>query len=122
MSPRRRYPSSTENHREKLPDSLLLQANHFTDEGLARLGGKDRLKRLYIGIGYGRITDAGLSHLRGFKSLELLDAQNSEVTARGLAPLVKDLPKLKELWLDGTRVTEVEKEAMREARPSLRIQ
>jgi hypothetical protein len=102
-------------------ETLMLQSNHFTDEGLARLCGKDRLKRLHIGLGVVRVTDAGIAHLRDFKKLEVLDVQNSEVTAPGLDSLVKDLPNLRELWLSGTRVTEAEKEAMRQARPGLKI-
>src|SRR5262249_51335438 len=99
---------------------LSLQQNHFTDEGLVRLTGKENLKGLYIGLGDARITDEGLAHLRDFKNLEILDVQNSRVTARGLEQL-KDLPKLKELWLSGTGVTGAEKAAMQQARSGLKI-
>jgi hypothetical protein len=34
---------------------------------------------------------------------------------------LKGLPKLKELWLQGTGATEAAKEAMRQAMPSLEI-
>jgi hypothetical protein len=102
-------------------ETLSLQENHFTDEGLVRLTGKERLKGLYIGLGAPRITDAGLPHLRDFKNLEILDVQNSQVTARGLEELIKGLPKLKELWLSDHVFTEAEKEAMRQARSGLKI-
>jgi len=102
-------------------ETLSLQQNRFTDEGLARLTGKDRLKRLYIGIGDLRVTDAGLAQLNDFTKLEVVDVQYSKVTARGLEQLVKDLPNLKELWLSDEVVTEAEKGALRQARPGLKI-
>jgi Leucine-rich repeat (LRR) protein len=102
-------------------ETLSLQQNHFSDEGLARLTGKERLKGLYIGIGDLRVTDAGLAHLGDFKKLEGVDVQNSQVTARGLEQLVKDLPNLKELWLSDKMVTEAKREALRQARPGLKI-
>jgi hypothetical protein len=102
-------------------ETLSLQQNHFSDEGLARLTGKERLKGLYIGIGDLRVTDAGLAHLGDFKKLEGVDVQDSQVTARGLEQLVKDLPNLKQLWLSDKVVTEAEREALRQARPGLKI-
>ena len=63
-------------------ESLSLQANYFSDEGLARLHGEDRLKQLFIGLGHGRITDEGMVYLRDFKRLKTLDLQYSEVTRR----------------------------------------
>jgi hypothetical protein len=102
-------------------ETLSLQQNHFSDEGLTRLTGKERLKRLYIGLGDLRVTDAGLAHLGDFKQLEAVDVQNCKATSRGLERLVKDLPNLKELWLNDKVVTEAEREALRQARPGLRI-
>jgi hypothetical protein len=99
---------------------LALQQNHFSDEGLKRLQGRERLKWLAIGMGGGRITDAGLAHLQGFQKLELLDLQNSKVTARALEPL-KGLASLKTLWLSGTGLTDAELQGMREALPNLKI-
>jgi hypothetical protein len=102
-------------------ETLSLQQNHFTDAGLARLTGRERLKGLYIGLGDLRVTDAGLAHLGDFKQLEAVDVQDCKATARGLGRLVKDLPNLKELWLSDKVVPEAEKEALRQARPGLRI-
>ena len=102
-------------------ETLSLQQNHFTDEGLARLAGKERLKRLCIGLEDLRVTDAGIAHLGNFNKLEVVDIQNSQVTARGLEQLITVLPTLKELWLSDRVVTESEKQAMRESRPGLRI-
>jgi Leucine Rich repeat len=81
-------------------EEVDLQGNHFSDEGLARLNGKDRLKKLCIGIGAAQITDAGVAHLRDFNNLEMLELQQSRVTAQGLAQLMS-LPKLKKLVLRG---------------------
>jgi hypothetical protein len=77
-------------------EELSLQENHFSDAGLARLQGKERLKRLAIGMGDNQLGDAGPSHLQGFKKLVLLDLQNSQVTSRGLES-IKQLPSLKSL-------------------------
>jgi hypothetical protein len=101
-------------------EEMSLAQNHFSDEGLARLNGKERLKRLYIGLGGGRITHAGLTHLNGFKKLEILDLQNSKVTTRGLEQF-KWLPNLKTLWLGGTSVSAMEVQRLREAIPNLKI-
>ena len=81
---------------------MSLQGNRFSDDGLARLEGKNHLKRLHIGLGGLRITDAGLAHLKGFEELEILDIQNSDVTAQGLDQL-HGLPNLRELWLGETK-------------------
>jgi hypothetical protein len=101
-------------------EEMSLQQNHFSDEGLARLKGKDRLKRLYIGLGDLQVTDAGLAHLRGFERLELLDVQHSEVTINGLEQL-KTLPNLQELWLSATKVTDADVRKLKDASPDLRI-
>ena len=78
------------------------------------------MKRLHIGLGDGRITDAGLAHLERFQKLEILDVQNSGVTVRGLERL-KSLPNLKELWLSDQGVSEADKQALRQAMPGLKI-
>ena len=101
-------------------ETLSLQQNHFSDKGLLRLAGEDRLKRLYVGLGDGRITDAGLTHLEDFKKLEILDVQKSDVTVRGLERL-KCLPNLKELWLSDRTGTEADKRALRQMMPGLKI-
>jgi Leucine Rich repeats (2 copies) len=101
-------------------EELSLEQNHFSDEGLARLHGKDGLKRLYIGLGDGQITNTGLAHLRDFRKLEILDLQNSKVTDQGLEQLT-GLPNLKELWLSGTRISATEVQRLQDAIPSLKI-
>jgi hypothetical protein len=101
-------------------EELSLEQNHFSDEGLRRLQGRERLKRLYIGMGDSRITDAGLAHLLSFQKLELLDLQNSKVTVRGLEQL-EGLANLKTLWLSGTGLVDAELQGLRDAMPNLKI-
>jgi Leucine-rich repeat (LRR) protein len=102
-------------------EEMSLQQNHFSDEGLARLKGKDRLTKLHIGLGGLRVTDAGLAHLKEFQKLEVLDIQQSEVSGEGLKYL-KGLRNLKELWLSQTKkVSKAEADALQEAIPSLKI-
>jgi hypothetical protein len=100
--------------------TLSLQNNHFSDDGLARLKRKGRIKQLVIGIGDNLVTDAGLAHLKGCRNLELLDLQNSRVTGRGLEQL-KGLTTLKQLWLSGTSVTDADVQCLREAIPNLKV-
>jgi Leucine rich repeat len=85
-------------------EKLDLQGNHFSDDGLARLNGKGRLKELWIGIEAMGITDAGLAHLTEFKKLEVLDLQESRVTASGLSQLM-ELPNLKKVVLKEIRAS-----------------
>ena len=62
-------------------EELSLQANHFSDKGFLRLKGENSLKRLATGGGDFKVTDLGLARLKDFQKLELLDLQNSKVTA-----------------------------------------
>jgi hypothetical protein len=78
------------------------------------------ISRSVSGLGDGRITDAGLAHLNGFKKLEILDLQNSKVTTWGLQQL-RWLPNLKTLWLGGTSTSAMEVQRLREAIPNLKI-
>ncbi len=82
----------------------MLQGNEISDDGLARLKGKERLKGLFVGPGTACITDSGLAHLRGCDKLETLELQHSKVTVQGLEHL-KALPCLKELWLTGPDIS-----------------
>jgi hypothetical protein len=99
---------------------LSLQQNHFSDRGLGALNGKNTLKRLHLGLGSGRITDAGLVHLNGFAKLEVVDLQNSQVTALGLQHL-KALPSLKELWLSGTGIRMADAQSLQETMPTVKL-
>jgi hypothetical protein len=95
-------------------EEVDLQGNHFSDEGLARLNGKDRLRKLCIGIGAVQITDAGVAHLRGFDNLEMLELQQSRVTGQGLAQLI-GLPSLKKLVLRGIGTSDADVQRLMQA-------
>jgi len=67
------------------------------------------------------VTDAGLARLRGpNRLLETLGLNNTEVTDDGLAYL-KDLTKLKLLYLSGAQVTEEGVADLKRALPGLKI-
>jgi hypothetical protein len=100
-------------------EEMSLQGNRFTDAGLARLRGKRGLRGLYVGLGKGEISDAGMGHLAGLTGLEILDIQGTGVTDAGLEHL-KRLPKLKEIWTSGSRVTPEGVKALQREMPSLK--
>jgi hypothetical protein len=73
-------------------ESLDLSGTHITDTALATLGELDmpRLKELIIeGTG---VTDAGLTHLEHFKTLEFVVLGQTKVTASGLRHLRDQIP------------------------------
>jgi Leucine rich repeat len=102
-------------------EKLCLQGNHFSEDGLARLNGRDRLKELWIGgSGAVQITNAGLAHLRDFKKLEVLDLQRSRVTASGLDQLM-ELPNLRRLWVRGFGTSDADVRRILQARRTQNI-
>ena len=78
------------------------------------------MKELVTGLGDFQVTDAGLARLKAFRNLQFLDLQNSKVTARGLGQL-KGLTNLTQLWLEGTAISPLEKDQLREAMPNLGV-
>jgi hypothetical protein len=98
--------------------SLFLCGNHIGGEGFARLGALTRLTYLnlegtrctdndvaalaplltnliYLDLGYNPgVTDAGLRHLAGLKTLASLRLYETKVTDDGVAELKKALPRL----------------------------
>ena len=78
-----------------------------------------RLKRLHLSVT--RITDAGLVHLAGLTSLELLDLSRTRVTDAGLVHLA-GLTNLKVVDLSGTRITDEGVSALMRTRPNLGVQ
>jgi len=100
-----------------LVQSMSLQGNHFTDQGLAHLQDCATLHELWIGMGPTTITDAGMSFLRQLTNLEGLDLSNTRVTGDGLAQLA-GLTKLKALYLSGTNA---DSSALRKALPKCSI-
>jgi len=82
----------------KLPSSVT---DSVTDADMAYLGELDKLKCLHVGIGDGRITDAGLSHVAKLHRLEELSISGKDITDAGMSHIAK-LTNLKflKLWTD----------------------
>jgi hypothetical protein len=59
---------------------------------------------VFVRLSGAKVTDAALSHVKGFRKLRRLDLSFSRVTDDGLA-LLKDLAELQTLDLSGTQVT-----------------
>ena len=101
---------------------MSLQGNDFTDRGLAYVAALENLEEIYLCAynkqGPDRISDAGLAHLEGMKSLEELGLQNTLVSDAGLQHFLA-LPGLERVVLNGTRVTPAGVKALQQARPDL---
>lgn len=94
----------------KLPGlkELLLHRTQATDEGLKHIGKMTDLEKLWIWSTVS-VTDAGVAHLAGLKN-----------TARGLEQL-KELPNLKQLWLNGTGIRSNDVQGLLDTVPNLKI-
>jgi hypothetical protein len=86
--------------RLRMLEHLGLQGNAISDEGLKHLAGMTQLRTLWVGMGRGRITDAGVASLAGLTALEELDLQGSRLSDAGVAAL-KPLKQLSTLYLAG---------------------
>ncbi|MHB1033935.1 MAG: leucine-rich repeat domain-containing protein [Pirellulales bacterium] len=91
----------------KDPAGSVVRVNFYgtkvTDKGLSYLKGLPQLKSLFLGRT--KITDAGLVHLAGLAQLKELDLYGTEVSSAGLVHLGA-LPQLQSLNLMGTKVTD----------------
>lgn len=96
---------------------VWLQNTQITDAGLAHLGGFTTLQILDLDNTH--VTDAGLEHLRGLTNLRLLYLFNTRVTDAGLAHL-RGLTVLQELSLYNTQVTDAGVAELRRVLPYLR--
>jgi hypothetical protein len=72
---------------------VSLLKTRVTDDGLKHLAGLKSLQGLILADT--KVTDAGLKHLAGLKSLQDLYLASTKVTAKGVVELKKPLPKLK---------------------------
>ncbi len=100
------------------------QGAAITDRGLAFLSGLTNIRRILLKDS--QITDEGLDHLLGWKSLGMIHLP-PQITHRGVAKLralpnlrvlgwrsatdegmvyMKDFPNLKELWLNNSQITD----------------
>ena len=84
-----------------------------------RVGGLIRLQQ-ELAVFHTRVTDNGLTQLRGLHDLQRLTLGGDAISDRGLAEL-KGLRQLKELSLFGTRVTDAGVEDLHRALPRVKI-
>ena len=90
----------------KLPqlDGLYLASGHITDAGAQKLAALKRL--VTLSVGGTSITDRGVEYIARCKNLEIIYLSGlAGLTDAGLEPL-KTMPKLKLLYLHGTRITD----------------
>lgn len=86
----------------------------ITDASLRRLAAKTDLRKLKVrGTA---ITNHGVGELVGLPFLEILDLGETSIEDAGFLPLVGSLTRVKELEIDGTRVSDRSLDAMREWR------
>jgi hypothetical protein len=98
--------------------SITLASTKVTDAGLVHLKGLKSLEELYLGNT--QVTDAGLVYLEELASLADLSLTSTQVTDAGLVHLMG----LKSLWildLHGTQVTDTGLEHLKKALPKCDI-
>lgn len=89
-------------------EELDLSGTNVTDAGLVHLTGLKSLKRLNVGAGLMKptnVTDAGLEHLKSLHQLEQLVLSGAKITDDGLEQLAP-LQNLQRLYLFQTRITD----------------
>ncbi len=87
---------------------------HFTDDDLKCLGYFRSLE--VLDLDESKVTDSGLEHLKGLRNLQYLDLSETGVSDAGLKHL-KSLPNLQVLMVPWTRVTD----AARECLPNVQV-
>ena len=91
----------------------------MTDAGLAHLEGHKTLK--VLGLDFTQVTDAGLAQIKRLPSLSQLSLVHTKITDAGLASL-KRLTGLERLDLSRTQVTDAGLLAIRQALPRARVE
>ena len=108
-------------HLKRLANSLVhldLHGTKVTDAGLTHLKGLTKLEELSL-INT-NVTGAGLVHLKRLTKLKTLKLNDTKVTDAGLVYL-KDITKLGEVHLLGTNVTEEGVGELRMSRPGCMV-
>jgi internalin A len=92
-------------------EELELDGSRISDEGLSHLTRLTRLKKLSLGAdledtptGAPRVTDAGMRYLQGFKELQSLFLENSQLTEDAITQLaaLQDIESLSVCFAPGT--------------------
>jgi hypothetical protein len=90
----------------------------FSDSGLAELKALTGIS--VLNLNGTKVTDAGLAHVKGLFNLAELNLAGTQVTDAGFAHL-KGLTNLSIVNVVNTKVTEAGMNALKKARPGLRI-
>jgi uncharacterized protein (TIGR03067 family) len=99
--------------------ALYLQSTPITDAGLVHLQALKKLQTL--SLDFTEITDAGLAKLGSLTSLETLSLENTIGITDAALPQLRSMTHLREVNLDGTKITVEGIQALRNARPKLKI-
>lgn len=83
--------------------TLGLGDTQIDDSGMAKIGTMTRLKSLLIHKT--RVTDAGVKQLRNLNNLQVLSLINDKITDKGVKELVSLHLPLRNLALDGTKIS-----------------
>jgi serine/threonine protein kinase len=89
-----------------------------SDAGLVHL--TDSTQFTYLNLGGPKVSDAGLVHLKKLSLLSWLWLDDTQVTEAGLEVLLPCLPHLKEIHLDGARVSAKGHAAIKAKYPQLK--
>jgi beta-lactamase regulating signal transducer with metallopeptidase domain/5-hydroxyisourate hydrolase-like protein (transthyretin family) len=105
-------------------ERLGLQGASLSDEGIAALKALTELKLLFLDgdgrPGGKRITDVSVDTLTALTKLQELHLPNTSITERGVMRL-RELPKLKALWLSASSLSEQAREELQKRRPGLKV-
>jgi hypothetical protein len=96
-------------------------SGRVTDASLKHIEGLIQIERLCFHGSDAAFTDAGLVHLEPLVRLRALWFDQVPITDRGLTPLVQKLPRLEEITLYGTAVTEDGADRLRRSLPKCQI-
>jgi Leucine-rich repeat (LRR) protein len=103
---------------ENLEELRISESSKITGAGLVGLQRLTKLRTL--DLNWCSISDDGVKTLRGHPSLEFLSLIGNQVTDRSLE-YIREIPRLRSLYVSDTRVTKAGVVAFRKARPEIRV-
>ena len=109
-------------HLAKLPNirRLFLYGTGVTDKGLPHLKGLVSLETLCLDET--RVSDEGLTNIRGLMALEVLHLRSRLPVSDRSIPLIIRFDKLRELKVEGTKITPEGLERLKRKLPDCRIE
>ena len=99
---------------------LFLYGTEVTDKGLVHLGKLSSLETLYLDET--RISDEGMSNLKGLVQLEVLHLRSRLPVSDTSIPVIIRFEKLRELKVEGTKITPEGLERLKRKLPDCRIE